>query len=269
MTAKAGKIRAAGAAAYLAGKGTLKAVAAEYGLTLSNLDGAVRLARRKAGIKAQSQRRFGTKEEAVVRDYLKAHPATTLLDLRAHLLAETGTKISKSALGRTLVRMGLKHVKPTPTERKKPDKVAQRYGYGPRHRRPVRRDCYPSSSNDTEWALIRDLFEHQGTGRPPVHSRRTMFDAIQYVQRSGCAWRMLPKDFPPWSAVYAVFRRWTKNGLFERMQGRLRAIAREQLDRAVAPSAAIVDSQSVKTAEKGGPSVMTRVRRSRAASVTL
>ena len=270
MKAKEGKVRAAAAAAFLAGEGTRKVITEKYGLTRNQLDFAVQQARRKAGIKAKkSQPLVGTKEQAVVRAFLKARPHATVLELQAHLLAEVGTKISKSALGRTLHRMGLEHVKPKPVKRKKRDQVARRYGYELRHRRPVGAECYPSSLSDAEWSLIADRFEEQATGRPPVHSRRVVLDAILYVLRSGCPWRMLPKDFPPWSAVYAVFRRWASKGLFERMQERLLAQAREQIGRAPSPSAAIVDSQPVKTAEKGGPSATMRARRSRDASVTL
>lgn len=268
MKAKEGNVRAAAAAAYLAGEGTLKAVAARYGLTATNLNDAVRLERRRAGIKAKSLRRLGAKEEAVVAAFLKSRKHATVLELRAHLLAETGTKISKSALTSTLHRMGLKHVKARPVRRKSRSKVAHRYGYQPRHRRPVQDNDYPSSLSDAEWSLTADMFEYQATGRPPVHPRRRMLDAILYVLRSGCPWRMLPKDFPPWSAVYPVFRRWAKSGLFERMQERLRAHVREQLGRAVSPTAAVVDSQSVKTTEKGGPSATTQAKRSRDASVT-
>lgn len=268
MKAKEGNVRAAAAAAYLAGEGTLKVVAARFGLTTSNLNDAVRLERSRAGIKAKSQRRLGAREEAVIADFLAAHKHATVLELRAHLLAETGTKISKSALTCTLHRMGLKNVRARPVRGKRRKKVAHRYGYQPRHRRPVQRNDYPSSLSDAEWSLIADLFEHQATGRPPVHPRRRMLEAILYVLRSACPWRMLPKDFPPWSAVYPVFRRWAHNGLFEKMQERLRAQVREQLGRAVNPTAAVVDSQSVKTAEKGGSSATTQARRSRDASVT-
>jgi transposase len=164
--------------------------------------------------------------------------------------------------------MGLKHVKVRPVRGNARSAVPRRDGYKPRHRRPIQDNNYPSSLSDEEWSLIADMFEYQATGRPPVHPRRRMLEAILYVLRSACPWRMLPKDFPPWPAVYAVFRRWADNGLFERMQERLRAQVREQLGRAVSPTAAVVDSQSVKTAEKGGPSATTQARRSRVASVT-
>lgn len=268
MKAKEGNARAAAAAAYLAGEGTLKAVAARYGLTASNLSDAVRLERRRTGIKPKSQRRLGAREEAVVAAFLKSRKHATVLELRAHLLAKTGTKISKSALTSTLHRMGLRHVKARPVRRKTRSAAPRRDGYQPRHRRPVQNNDYPSSLSDAEWSLIADMFEYQATGRPPVHPRRRMLDAILYVLRSACPWRMLPKDFPPWPAVYRVFRRWAENGLFEKMQERLRAHVREQLGRDVSPTAAVVDSQSVKTTEKGGPSATTRARRPRDASVT-
>jgi transposase len=90
------------------------------------------------------------------------------------------------------------------------------------------------------------------TGRPMVHDLRAMLDAIGYVTRNGIEWRALPVDFPPWDAVYAFFQRWSQRGLphrlVERLRGRLRALA----GREVEPSAAVMDSQSVKAADTVG-----------------
>jgi transposase len=80
-----------------------------------------------------------------------------------------------------------------------------------------------------------------------------MLDACIYVLRSGCSWRMLPKDFPPWQAVYRTFRRWLARGLFETMYDELRALWRSRQRRAPDPTGAILDSQSVKTSTQGGP----------------
>jgi transposase len=100
---------------------------------------------------------------------------------------------------------------------------------------------------------VADLFEHSGPGKPPRYARRTLVDACCYVVRTGCSWRMLPKDLPPWQDVYAHFRRWTDKNLFETMHDRLRAMWRIRQGRNEAPTAAIVDSQSVKTSAQGGP----------------
>jgi len=92
----------------------------------------------------------------------------------------------------------------------------------------------------------------RATGRPMVHDLRAMLDAIGYVVRNGIEWRALPVDFPPWSAVYAFFQRWSERGLPQRLVDRLRGRLRLGLGRQVQPSAAIVDSQSVKGADVVG-----------------
>jgi len=84
-------------------------------------------------------------------------------------------------------------------------------------------------------------------GRPPVHQRREIVNAIFYLARTGCAWRYLPHDYPPWKTVYHYFRVWRKSGLWRRLNKRLRRCLRKRAGRHVQSSAAILDSQSVKT----------------------
>jgi putative transposase len=79
-----------------------------------------------------------------------------------------------------------------------------------------------------------------------------MLNAILYITRSGCSWRMMPHDLPPWQAVYAYFRKLLREGLWERLNDGLREQVRQQAGREAHPSTLVVDSQSVKTAEKGG-----------------
>jgi transposase len=86
-------------------------------------------------------------------------------------------------------------------------------------------------------------------GRPPVHPRRVIVNAILYVNRTGCAWRYLPKDFPPWRTVYGYFAAWRDNGTLQRLHDRLRDAARVAAGRAIAPTAAVIDSQSVRAAD--------------------
>ena len=116
------------------------------------------------------------------------------------------------------------------------------------------RKKYPSDLTDREWALIEKYFlvPYKKAGRPPEYSKREILCAIFYVLRTGCQWRYLPHDFPPWKAVHEQFRRWKKEGIFEKMNCEMIKYSRLKIGRNEEPSACIVDSQSVKTTEKGG-----------------
>ena len=115
------------------------------------------------------------------------------------------------------------------------------------------RKTYPSDLSEIEWALLAPLIPAVKTGgRPRSVDIREILNAIFYIIRSGCAWRMLPHDFPAWQTVYGYFRAWRKNGVWETMNDALREAVREQAGREAEPSAGIIDSQSVKTTETKG-----------------
>ncbi len=112
---------------------------------------------------------------------------------------------------------------------------------------------YPSDLSDEEWGLLEaHLPAPKRCGRPRLHSPRQIVDAVFYVVKSGCQWRMLPRDFPPWKTVFHYFRAWRLDGTWERMNRALRRRLRERLGREPEPSAGIVDAQSVKTTGVGG-----------------
>lgn len=117
------------------------------------------------------------------------------------------------------------------------------------------REPYPTDLSDEEWEVIEPLVpKARPGGRPRAHEERELLNAVFYVLRTGCAWRLLPHDFGmPWQTAYHYFRLWRIDGSWERMHGELREDARVREGREPLPSAAIVDSQSVGTAEKGGP----------------
>jgi putative transposase len=107
---------------------------------------------------------------------------------------------------------------------------------------------------DAEWALIEPLLpEPLGQGRPRVWPRREIMNAIVSVLRGGIAWRLLPSDLPPRSTVFRWFAFWRDRGVFETMNHRLVMADRERVGREASPSAAVIDSQSVKTTQSGGP----------------
>ena len=112
---------------------------------------------------------------------------------------------------------------------------------------------YPTDLHDEEWALLEPyLPAPKRRGRPRLHSPREILDAVFYVLKSGCQWRMLPRDFPPWKTVFHYFRAWRIDGTWERLNRTLRRRLREKLGRDPEPSAGIVDAQSAKTTGVGG-----------------
>jgi putative transposase len=124
------------------------------------------------------------------------------------------------------------------------------------------RRSYSSDLSDEEWQILQPLVpQAKPGGRPRFHQTRELLDAIFYVVRGGCAWRLLPHDFPPWQTAYHYFRVWRIDGTWERIHTILRERIRRKAAREATPSAAIIDSQSVRTTEKGGSAATTARRR--------
>jgi putative transposase len=131
------------------------------------------------------------------------------------------------------------------------------------------RRVYSSDLSTSECEEIRPhIPQPKRGGRPAEYDRLEIVNAIRYLLRTGCAWRLLPHDFPPWGTVYHYFSTWRRDGTWERMHGALREKLRKAEGREAEPSAAIIDSQSVKTTEKGGSTDMMPGRKSTGESGT-
>lgn len=132
---------------------------------------------------------------------------------------------------------------------------------------------YPSDVTEEEWAEVASLIPPaRRGGRKRTVNIREVFNGLLYVLSSGCQWRAIPKDLPPRSTIFDYFARWQADGTLGRMHAALYVRCREQQDRSSRPTACIIDSQSVKSAEKGGAALicrgLTRVNRSKAKSAT-
>lgn len=135
------------------------------------------------------------------------------------------------------------------------------------HTRVAKR--YQTDLSDAEWLLIAGFLPGESsTGRRREWPMREIVNAIFHVLRGGIAWRLLPKDFPPWPTVYRWFARLRDEAVFERMNHALVMADRERAGREASPSAAIIDSQSVKTTQSGGPRGYDAGKKVRGASVT-
>jgi putative transposase len=192
----------------------------------------------------------------VLRAIVQERPQSSLDEVTQELLGRTGVKVNPVTVRKALRQAGIERLKPL---RRSGERAAaqgsalKRYGYTDAHRRSDGPSGMNTDLTDAEWALLADLFERDGKrGAPPRFERRLMVNACCYVLRTGCAWRLLPKSFPPWQAVYMSFKRWAEAGVFETMHDRLRQQWRDRIGKAPEPTAAIIDAQSTRSTAQGG-----------------
>lgn len=191
----------------------------------------------------------------VFESIIQEHPTDSHRELIQRLFQATGKRVCSHTTRNALARLGFhRQIPQAPAkESQADDPKSPPYKYKEVHRRKGSSTAYPTDLTDQEWDLVKDLFQHRGPGIPGQEDRRELLNACVYLVRTGCSWRMLPKHFPYWQNVYGYFRRWADAGVFEQMHDRLRAMWREREGRSVSPTGAVIDSQSVKTTEQGGP----------------
>lgn len=182
-------------------------------------------------------------------------PQASMQELTREFVRASGIQVYSATIRKALKKAGIKRVR---APRRAGTRAAQgaapqRYGYTEAHRRSDGANGMNTDLTDAEWALVHDLFERSGgRGTPPKHPRRELLNACMYIVRTGAAWRLLPKSFPPWRAVYSAFRRWAAGGLFETMHDRLRQQWRARVGKDPEPTAAIIDAQSTRSSAQGG-----------------
>lgn len=208
--------------------------------------------KRRPGRKALLTAEHGVMLESIAQEL----PRSSLDELTREFNRRSELSVCSATVRKALKSAGITRMRPTrkPTERA----AAQggtpvRTGYAERHRREDGASGMNTDLTDAEWALVADLFERRGgRGAPSTHDKRVLVNACMYIVRTGCAWRLLPKSFPPWRAVYKAFRGWAHAGTFELLHDRLRKQWRDRIGRAPDPTAAVIDSQSTRSTAQGG-----------------
>lgn len=205
----------------------------------------------------------------------------TAVEIKLAFEAQIGHQVHKSTIYRLLDRHGLQQLGATSSLAQAKAGRPARSEAGPvreqreqqssprsvsREQSPRR---YPSDLTDQEWVILEALIPPaKPGGRPRTVDMREVINAMLYLDRTGCQWRALPRDFPPWPTVWTYFRAWRNDGTWQHIHTALREQVRVKQGRQATPSAAIIDSQSVKTSQKGGLAATTAARRSKAASGT-
>ena len=202
------------------------------------------------------QFKLNDEHRKLLKELQEADPAATLVQLAKRLEQRCGVVVGGMTVSRELARMGVRHVAlprtlPQPTATPTKPYAIEAAAAPPD---TADRRAYPTDLTDAEWAILEPMIPRTlPGGRPEEWSRRELVNAMFYVLKNGCTWRSLPHDFPPWSTVYSYFRKWRISGLWQQINDAIRPRVRQKAGRSATPSAGIMDSQSARTTEKGGP----------------
>lgn len=268
MNAHPSALRARIVADYEAGA-TYQQLAERYGISFSAVRKYVSLFRATGSVEPRphgggNQPALNEQQRELLRELCETFPLARLCDLADRLFEATGIRLSAGRVGRYLKALGYARRSVRGPAKKSLSKAGQEHVTPRRYRRheaptqPSHRRGYPSDLTDVEWAILGPLVPMaKPGGRKEEHPKREIVNAMLYLLRSGCQWRMLPHDLPPWQTAYNYYLEWRNNGLWERINQIFRERVRMKAGRQATPSAAIVDSQSAKTTEKGGSADMT------------
>ncbi len=184
----------------------------------------------------------------------RAQPAASLTELVVAFKKATGVECCAATLGKALRKCGIVRPKGRhhPTQSKSAGPSPTRYKPHHRVQPSLDRRGYPSDLTDEQWELVEPLLRPTRRREPCAASTRMIVDALLYMARTGCQWRFIPNDLPKWESVAQQFYRWEKRGVWKAMNDALRTEVRLSSGKTAHPTAAIIDSQSVKTTEKGG-----------------
>lgn len=235
-------------------RAALQVVGEQFGIGPASVERFVHLARKLGTTTAKPLHAPSKKLEDADVDALVAWiqetPGSTVYELIQRLERERGIRVHQSTIKRRLAERGMS------SRRLKRAKAASQPASPPttrftaRHRRPkvpkAHRLGYPSDLTDAEWELLTPLLVD--AGQPKKYALRDIVDALFYQLRTGCAWRYLPNDLPPYATVYAYYEKWVRSGLFDRLNEALRGQVRRHEGRDEEPTAVVIDSQTAKSA---------------------
>lgn len=272
--------------AFERGEGTRAELAQRFGVGKQTITRWIALKRKTGSLEPRKWTQRGRaplltdEDRAWLRGWIEVRPDCPLWELREVIAEHRGKRVGATTVNRALQQMGLvcrRHGQKAPplkaeehknAEAQKgsepPQKSAPQFRYREQHRPPVcGRIGYPSDLTDAQWKQLAPLLEPEThCGRPWKIERRSIVNALMYMARTGCQWRYLPHEFPHWQVVARTYYRWIESGIWDEVNRVLRERTRERAGRKSRPTAGIVDSQSVKTTEKGGLVVTMGVRRS-------